>query len=113
MLADITEEIPHFLLIAAFLGVLVYLARGIKRRFQKRASKFGYSGILVYFRADPRDDAEKRDAVDLSMQGVVLCLLGILFSPLMLIGVVPLYYGVRKLLLVSLNIGTGFPPDVQ
>ncbi|MEX2092001.1 MAG: hypothetical protein WD971_04955 [Pirellulales bacterium] len=110
---DIAGVIPHFLLLASFLGVLVLLSLTIKRRFQARASKFGYSGILVYFRADPRGDAEKRDAIDLSMQGVVLCLLGILFFPLMLIGVFPLYYGMRKLILVALSIGSGFPPDVQ
>jgi hypothetical protein len=39
----------------------------------------------------------------------VLCLLGFAFFPLLLIGIFPLYYGLRKVMLIGLGIGPGIP----
>jgi hypothetical protein len=71
----------------------------------KRAKRFGYGSTREYLRAVPRSDLEKRDAVDLAMQGIVLCLLGLIFKPFVLVGLIPLYYGGRKLVYASMGLG--------
>ena len=48
---------------------------------------------------------EKRAAADLALRGLACCLLGILFPPLVLVGLVPLYYGGRKFLYASMGLG--------
>jgi hypothetical protein len=53
----------------------------------------------------PRSDAEKQDAADLALKGLVLCVLGLLFSPLVVVGVIPLFYGGRKLVYASMGLG--------
>jgi hypothetical protein len=98
------------LFVVILLSLVIYAALVVRRHLRRRANQFGYEGILAYLRAVPRDEAEKRDAVDLAMIGVVLCLLGFAFFLLLLIGIFPLYYGVRKLLLIAMGIGPGLPP---
>jgi hypothetical protein len=97
------------LMLVVFLGILIYVAVVVWRRLRGKANRFGYDGVLAYLRAVPKDEAEKRDAVDLVMQGLVLCLLGFAFFPLLLIGIFPLYYGLRKVMLIGLGIGPGIP----
>jgi len=104
------SDLPKVLYLVTVLSIPIAVAMAVRRRLRRRANQFGYRGILAYFRADPRHDAEKRDAVDLALQGVVLCLLGVAFFPLMLIGVFPLYYGGRKLILLGLGMGPPMPP---
>src|SRR6516225_4981783 len=109
---DYIRDLPQFLFLVAVLGILLAVILAIRRRLRRRADKFGYRGIFAYFRAVPHDDAETLDAVNLALQGVVLCLLGVAFFPLMLIGVFPLYYGGRKLILVALGLAPhGAPID--
>ena len=79
------------------LGIFLFFSTALR----KLAATFGYPGVMPYLRAVPRDQAEKQAAVDLVMKGVVLCLLGVVFPLLVLIGAFPLYYGVRKLLLIG------------
>jgi hypothetical protein len=71
----------------------------------KRAKRLGYPSTRAYLNAAPRSDAEKRDAVDLAMRGVVFCALGIVFAPVVLVGLVPLFYGGRKLVFASMGLG--------
>ena len=52
------------------------------------------------------------DAIDLTLKGLVICVVGLLFPPATLIGLVPLYYGARKMASVSLGI-TGDEEDGQ
>jgi hypothetical protein len=73
--------------------------------FVRRAKRLGYPSVLAYLRAAPRTDEEKRDAVNLAMKGLVVALLGVLFAPIVLIGLVPLFYGGRKLAYASLGLG--------
>ena len=73
--------------------------------FPRRAKRFGYPSTLAYLRAAPRSDDEKRDAADLALKGVVCCLLGILLPPLVLVGLVPLFYGGRKFIYASMGLG--------
>lgn len=73
--------------------------------FRQRAKRFGYVSTRAYLRAAPRSDAEKRDAVDLALKGIVCCVLGLLLPPLVLVGLLPLFYGGRKLVYSSLGLG--------
>ena len=77
----------------------------------RRAKRFGYSTTAAYLRAAPRSDAERRDAADLLLRGVVFCVLGLLFPPFILIGLVPLFYGGRKLMYASMGLGLVDDPD--
>ncbi len=71
----------------------------------RRAKRFGYPSTSAYLRAAPRSDAEKRDAADLALKGLVFCVLGLLFGPFVLIGLIPLFYGGRKLVYASMGLG--------
>jgi hypothetical protein len=68
----------------------------------------------AYLRAVPRTDEEKQDAVDLGLKGLAICLTGLVFPPLVLVGVFPPYYGLRKLINTSMGFGIvddgDFPP---
>jgi hypothetical protein len=78
---------------------------------RKRARRFGYPSVTAYLRAAPRSDAERRDAADLALKGMVFCLLGLLFAPFVLVGLVPLFYGGRKLVYASMGLGLVDDPD--
>jgi hypothetical protein len=72
---------------------------------KRRATRFGYASTGTYLRAVPRSDAERRDAADLAMKGLVFCVLGQLLSPLVLAGLIPLFYGGRKFVYASMGLG--------
>lgn len=95
--------IPLLIFLAAIVLVPVFLRR--------RASALGYGSTVEYLRAVPATDREKRDAADLALQGVALCVLGLLFSPIILPGLVPLFYGFRKLAFTSMGLGLVDDPD--
>jgi len=100
-----------------FLAILVAVAAvpvGIVRfaaLVRRRAKQFGYASTGAYLRAAPRSDAEKRDAADLVLKGLVVCMLGLIFSPFVLVGLIPLFYGGRKLLYTSMGLGLVDDPD--
>jgi len=71
----------------------------------RRARRFGYASTGAYLRAAPRSDAEKRDAADLALKGLVWCILGLVFAPFVLVGLVPFFYGGRKLVYASMGLG--------
>jgi len=81
-------------------AIFVFIVRGLRRN----AAAAGYPGVGAYLRAVPRNDEEKRQAVDLALKGAVLCALSLFFPPLILVGVFPFYYGSRKLILVWLGL---------
>jgi hypothetical protein len=85
---------------ATILGIVVLI-----RAFAGKAKRFGYPSTRGYLRAVPRSDAEKQDAVDLALKGLVLCVLGLLFPPLILLGLVPLFFGARKIVWASMGLG--------
>jgi len=60
----------------------------------------------------PQTDEQKFEAVELTLKGAVLCVLGLVFPPMILIGVVPFYYGLRKLAAMKMGI-TGAEKSVQ
>lgn len=91
-------------------GVAVFL---LWDRQVRRASEGGYPSLAAYLRAAPRTDAEKRDAADLALKGLVLCMLGLLFPPLMLFGLFPFFYGARKVVFASMGLGLADDSDQQ
>jgi hypothetical protein len=76
-------------LILALLGVPLVAAVFLWLGLSRRARRMGFGSTVEYLRSAPRSDAEKRDAADLAVKGLLWCTLGLLFSPLVLIGVVP------------------------
>ena len=86
------------------LGVLSALVALVTGEVRK-ARRAGYASLGAYLAATPRTDAEKRAAADLALKGIVICLLGLLFPPLIVVGLVPLYFGMRKVIHVSMGLG--------
>lgn len=70
-----------------------------------RARRFGYLTRRAYMRAVPRSDEERREAVDQALKGLALCFVGVVFFPLLLIGIFPLYVGGRKVACALLGLG--------
>lgn len=91
--------------IVLLLALLALVAWMVLRPHLRASRRFGYDSPGDYLRAAPVTDEEKRDAVDLTMKGVVVCLLGLLFAPLILIGLVPLFFGARKVAYGSMGLG--------
>ena len=83
----------------------IVVAFRILKTYRRKARHAGYSSLGDYLRATPRSDEEKRDAVDLAARGLVICILGLVFPPLLLIGVFPLYFGARKVAYSSMGFG--------
>ncbi len=96
--------VPELLILGLVLSIPVAIV-AFAASFRRRARKFGYVSTRAYLRAAPRSDVEKRDAVDLALKGLASCLLGPLFPPLVLIGLVPLFYGGRKVVYASMGLG--------
>jgi hypothetical protein len=96
------------LAVVAAVPVAIVLFAALVRR---RAKQFGYPSTGAYLRAAPRSDAEKRDAADLVLKGLVFCMLGLILSPFVLVGLIPLFYGGRKLLYTSMGLGLVDDPD--
>ena len=46
-----------------------------------------------------------RAAVDLALKGLVICLLGLIMPPVLLMGLFPLFYGARKIAYASMGLG--------
>jgi hypothetical protein len=101
--------VPELLILGTFvLGPLALGVVGVtlyKVVAARRARRFGYASARAYLRAAPRSDEEKRDAADLALKGLVFCVLGLLFAPFVLIGLIPLFYGGRKLVYASMGLG--------
>jgi hypothetical protein len=107
--------LPFYIVIA--FGAAVAVAGVVGVRFfesqRRKAKEAGYLTLAAYLRAAPRNDNEKRDAADLALKGLVLCLLGLVFAPLLLLGLVPFFYGARKVVYASMGLGLADDPDQQ
>ena len=95
-----------FLSIPIAVALLAVGAGLLLLRSQRRHAQLaGYPSLVAYLRAAPRTDEEKRRAVDLALKGLAICMLGFIFSPLLLIGLFPFFYGVRKVMYGSMGLG--------
>ncbi len=99
----------HLLLLvfaAAVIGfVLVLFYSLFIRRYRKTANALGYASLGEYLRAAPRNDEERRLAVDMALSGGLICLFGLLIPPLIIFGAYPLYHGARKMAYASMGLG--------
>lgn len=91
-------------------GLVIVLTAAVFAAFYgwyygNRARRFGYSTRWAYIRAVPRTDPEKHEAVDQALKGLAVCFLGVVFFPLLLIGIFPLYVGGRKIACSLLGLG--------
>ena len=104
--------LPELFIFAPFVAMALAMAVAMAvgwtvfwRSLGKRARRLGYPSTGAYLRAAPRSDLEKRDAADLTLKGLVWCMLGLLFAPCVLIGLMPLFYGGRKLAWATMGLG--------
>ena len=74
-------------------------------RIRRQAHRFGYSSAMNYLRAVPKSDDERRDAADLAVIGLAVCLLGMFWAPSVFAGLVPFFYGARKFAYATLGLG--------
>lgn len=112
MIAVIGMPVVLLLGIVTLGGVIVLITVAVFRALMgKRARRFGYPTTGAYLAAAPQSDEEKRDAVDLALKGLVICIVGIVFPPFILIGLVPLFYAGRKLAYSQLGLGLVDDPD--
>ena len=91
--------------ILAVVVMSVVLLVSMLGRLRRQARSHGYLSTRAYLRAAPRTDAEKRDATDLALKGLVLCLIGLIVPPVLLFGLFPLFYGARKVVYASMGLG--------
>jgi hypothetical protein len=99
--------VPALIIVGAAFAT-IQLFKGLRRRSREQ----GHPSLRAYLRAAPRTDAEKRDAADLALKGLILCLLGIIFAPALLFGLMPFFYGARKVVYASMGIGFADPTDI-
>ncbi len=93
------------LAILAAIVIVVYLCVTLYNSYQEKARARGHATLMGWLKTIPVSDQDKQDAVDLSLKGGVACLLGLVFPPLLVIGVIPLFYGLRKLLYAGMGLG--------
>lgn len=92
MFFSLIVAIVLFGLMTAIAGLLRVL-----KSYRVKAREGGFASLDDYMRATPRTDAEKQDAVDLALRGLVLCVIGLLLPPFLIVGLFPLFYGARKM----------------
>ena len=96
--------VPELIILVPLIAMVVGTAL-TWRSLRRRARRLGYSSTGAYLRAAPRSDQEKRDAADLTLKGLVWCMLGLVFAPCVLVGLLPLFYGGRKLAWATMGLG--------
>lgn len=101
----IMEIFKLFLILLFFIGIILFTIWIGSVLLGSRARALGFDSTFGYLRAIPANDAQKLDATDLALKGTVLVFLGVLFGPLILVGLVPLYYGYRKIILSLMGMG--------
>lgn len=104
----VPELFPFLLFFGVFLIPIVgavILVLMLVRNQRRVAKAMGYPSLGAYLRAVPQTEEEKRAAVDLALKGMVICLMGLLLPPVLLIGLFPLFYGVRKVAYASMGLG--------
>jgi hypothetical protein len=102
------ELFPFLMIFGVFLIPIIaaiVLVWVLVRGQRKVARSLGYPSLSAYLRAAPQTDAEKRAAVDLALKGLVICLLGLMMPPVLLIGLFPMFYGARKIAYASMGLG--------
>jgi hypothetical protein len=81
--------------------------------WRRKAIAAGYPSFRAYARAVPQSDNERREAADMALIGLAVCMLSILFKPLVLTGSFALFYGGRKVLYALLGVAIGADADIE
>jgi hypothetical protein len=97
--------IPELIILLVLLAPALIALLVVTVFVRRRTAKLGYRSVRAYLRAVPQTDAERRDAADLALQGLVICMVGAIFAPVVLVGLVPLFYGGRKLAYALMGLG--------
>ncbi|NKB38215.1 MAG: hypothetical protein GKR93_13805 [Gammaproteobacteria bacterium] len=106
------EEIFVFILFMLFTIIIIpVLVIAYRSYYGNRAYRFGYDSRAEYLKSSPKSDDEKRDAVDQACKGLVTCLLALMFPPLLLVGLFPLFYGTRKTIYACMGLGVDEEPE--
>jgi len=105
MALGVAELAIILLFVVPYLVVPVIVGLLFVRSWRRKARGLGYPSMMTYLRAAPRTDEEKVDATNLALKGLVICFLGVLFPPLLLIGLFPLFFGGRKVVYASMGLG--------
>ena len=99
---DLKSVLLILMFFAAVITVVILIGRML---LLKRARASDYDSVRTYLQAVPSSDTQKQDAVDLALKGGVLVILGVLFPPLIFVGLIPLYYGLRKITMTLMGLG--------
>ena len=99
---DPKSAVMILLFFASMIALVIWIGR---RMLLRRARNYEYDSLFDYLRAVPTTDAQKQDAVDLALKGGVIVILGVLFPPLTFVGLLPLYYGLRKITMTLMGLG--------
>ena len=83
--------VPELIILGGVVVLPLALCLVAVWRLKLRSGRMGYASLGAYLAAAPRTDAEKRDAVNLALQGLVLCFLGVIFAVLVTVALV-LYF---------------------
>lgn len=105
---EIVQFLPVFVLLVVPILTVIGAAVAmfvLFRSLRRRAREQGHPTLRSYLRAAPRTDEEKRDATDLALKGLILCLLGMIFAPALFFGLIPFFYGARKVVYASMGLG--------
>jgi hypothetical protein len=105
------EAFMFLICILVVLTVIIIIVATYRTYYGNRAFRFGYASRAEYFKAVPRTEDEKRDAVDQACKGTVICLLALVFPPLLLVGLFPLFFGARKTIYVCMGLGLNDETD--
>ncbi len=93
----IAATITLIFIVGLWIAYVIYYGR--------RARRFGYASRGGYLRAVPQSDEEKREAVDQALKGLIISIVGIVFFPLLFVGLFPLYIGSRKTSYALMGLG--------
>lgn len=85
--------------------ILLAMVLGYRTYYNCRARRFGYASRAAYIRAIPHTDEEKREAVDQALKGLVICFVGAVSFPFLMVGAFPLYIGGRKTFYSLMGLG--------
>ncbi len=110
---DLVPFLPVAGILILFAAVVIGGIAWLVLNQRRKARRAGYPSLTAYLRAAPRTDDERRDAVDLALKGTALCLLGLVLPPLLLIGLIPFFYGTRKVVYALMGLGLADDPDHQ
>ena len=100
-----TIKILVIFAVVALLVAIATVVTAVVSMLRRHARRAGQTSVREFLRSVPRTDEERRGAIDMTLAGFAICVVGLLFPPVLLIGVFPLYFGARKMAYTALGLG--------